>query len=1261
MKKIEDLVEKARCFPSLAHMYILELDRQLRAMGKGTITFSALDISKHCMVTARELGIDKLFSTKENSKGTNVIYEAESLVKEGKCSEAFSYAFSHAQGLQVNSLNILYANHATQQSEMRRYFLNKYLSAYGLRIDLERDGNTNFFQRLHYGRVFEKVNGPLVSVIMPSHNAEATIELAINSLLLQSWHNLQIIVVDDASTDSTLQKANALAKSDPRVEVISNSVNVGPYVSRNMGALHVQGKWLTVHDADDWAFPDRIAQQVKKLTDTQSEFCTGGMLRMNAKGQITRPSPAEVNNEDGYQRLCYVSLMVQTDIFRKVLGAWDSVWVGGDAEMIARLNSLGFKSTHLERPLMLCLDHPAGLTNHPELGLLAEDGRISKVRFDYQHAYEKWHQLEGPKKLSPFGASKGADLPESNRVPLADIRKLLENNDKKAELDLSINSALKLDSSGFAELAVIDEYKGRVDFSADTVNMPSRFGKKVAGIASIPSREVGLSQAMRSLENQIDEFHVYLNGYTGIPSWLATWPGVTIYTSQQFGVLGDSGKFFGFDRTEARWYFTCDDDIVYPPDYTFVLIDASVRYKSPVGVHGSLLKYPVRGYYEPKVRHVLHFKWKNKVDRRVPILGTGTMLLDRRLISCLPRFDFPNMADIWIAKLMAQMKMPMYAVARGDSWLKEADVPAQSIYAENMNERTDQRIIVEKEVRSIGELALPIKGANIKVMVAIKTFNRVDYLKKCVESLCRTVCDEIYDVVVVVADDGSSDGTHEYLSGLSIPFEFHLIRNQRTFVSGQFNSILRLGKSLDVDFYFIADDDLFFKKPGWMHGYIDAIRKSKFDHLCHFNLPHFKQICERTKDTFPPVRHTHKKYPLESYVGVQRAMGALFTLTPAVIQKVGFADEVNFFVRGGWHGDYSARCCRAGFNEQERFWDLHDSNDYLELQNTRQENYRSAIDWESEDFKRASTAEERKRRELVKGMPHRIFVDADTAIHGPLISVQDAKFSPLATVNDVFQKVYVINLDRRQDRMAAMHSRLTNWDIAYERFPAVDGSDLEVKKQYSRYCDSRPGFDANSHLFTNEFYFGGKTDAQRTAHIESCIKGPAIRSSGAMAYLLTYRNILRRCIEEGTERVLVLDDDCLFHNEFGRIFNDAYAELPASWRIFQLGTMQYNWNLTEKYSSKLYLPRGVLVASHAVGLHAETFPSLLEGITRMTLPFDIGPLQDTSRIFSESSFICLPNIIIQDQSESDINSSEVAKNEVSKKSNIYGWNLCDYK
>lgn len=392
-------------------------------MGQAPLTFSANGVAGATASTVKALGLSQLFAAQSDTPthaGGN-IYQAEMLAKEGKRSEAIAHAFSKAQGPEVNALNLFYANHASTNPKPRLYFLNKYLAIHGLQIQLEDSAEKGFFHQIKSAQTQAKVDGPLVTVIMPAHNAERTIELAVGSLLNQTWQNLQIIVVDDASTDGTLQKAKDLAKRDPRVEVLTSPVNVGPYVCRNLGVLHTRGQWLTVHDADDWAFPDRIEQQIQALTAANALACTGRMLRMNEQGQITRPIAGASATEVGYLRLCFVSLMVQTAYFRYELGAWDSVRVGGDAELIERLKVLGTPQKHLRRPLMLCLDHEASLTNHQAFGLSDKTGQTLPLRADYKQAFTVWHKALGPKKILAFEKARPFDAPKKNLIDQGSI------------------------------------------------------------------------------------------------------------------------------------------------------------------------------------------------------------------------------------------------------------------------------------------------------------------------------------------------------------------------------------------------------------------------------------------------------------------------------------------------------------------------------------------------------------------------------------------------------------------------------------------------------------------------------------------------------------------------------------------------------------------------------------------------------------------------------------------------------------------------
>jgi glycosyltransferase involved in cell wall biosynthesis len=107
-----------------------------------------------------------------------------------------------------------------------------------------------------------------VLVVMPIYNAEATLANAIESILNQSYKKIKLVLVDDFSTDGSLEIARKYAERDHRVAVVSNKKNYGAYYSRNMGLYkyrdHPWG-YFTTHDADDISYPDRISLMVEQF------------------------------------------------------------------------------------------------------------------------------------------------------------------------------------------------------------------------------------------------------------------------------------------------------------------------------------------------------------------------------------------------------------------------------------------------------------------------------------------------------------------------------------------------------------------------------------------------------------------------------------------------------------------------------------------------------------------------------------------------------------------------------------------------------------------------------------------------------------------------------------------------------------------------------------------------------------------------------------------------------------------------------------
>jgi glycosyltransferase involved in cell wall biosynthesis len=106
----------------------------------------------------------------------------------------------------------------------------------------------------------------LVSVIIPAHNDAATVERTISSVLNQTYPNLEVLVVDDGSTDETAFLVQRMADADPRIRLLQKA-NGGLVSARNYGIAHAGGEFIAPIDADDLWHPEKIKKQVTVMRD----------------------------------------------------------------------------------------------------------------------------------------------------------------------------------------------------------------------------------------------------------------------------------------------------------------------------------------------------------------------------------------------------------------------------------------------------------------------------------------------------------------------------------------------------------------------------------------------------------------------------------------------------------------------------------------------------------------------------------------------------------------------------------------------------------------------------------------------------------------------------------------------------------------------------------------------------------------------------------------------------------------------------------
>jgi teichuronic acid biosynthesis glycosyltransferase TuaG len=129
---------------------------------------------------------------------------------------------------------------------------------------------------------------PLVSIIMPCLNAKNTINEAIKSILSQDYINIELIVVDDGSTDGSIIIIERIQSNDARVKLFRNIGVHGVSFARNMGLDAASGKYICFLDSDDYLLPGSITVRVKKMEEKNVKIVYGSYLRLVPGGELLR-------------------------------------------------------------------------------------------------------------------------------------------------------------------------------------------------------------------------------------------------------------------------------------------------------------------------------------------------------------------------------------------------------------------------------------------------------------------------------------------------------------------------------------------------------------------------------------------------------------------------------------------------------------------------------------------------------------------------------------------------------------------------------------------------------------------------------------------------------------------------------------------------------------------------------------------------------------------------------------------------------------
>lgn len=333
-----------------------------------------------------------------------VLLAAHQSFLSGEHDLALNLAGRHLEAEHRHTLHILQANAATLSANRAGWAeaVSSYLRHFGMDPISAPDNALSLFEALEPVSTPDPVHdGPRISVIMPVRNAALSLEKAVRSILAQSWQNLELIAVDDNSEDDSWRILQALTEEDPRLKLHHLPVNAGPYVARNIALGVVTGDWITCHDADDWAHPQRLAKHMAAVQAEHTSPCVSltYMARMRLNGFFDTIVNANPFSPDGVTRLSSVSALYRADFLKEKLGYWDTVRVGADSEMIARAERVsGSEALTFPQIGMLCLSTEQGLTRHPVLGVRPK-GHLSEIRAAYKDCWSAAHSRRTPEKL----------------------------------------------------------------------------------------------------------------------------------------------------------------------------------------------------------------------------------------------------------------------------------------------------------------------------------------------------------------------------------------------------------------------------------------------------------------------------------------------------------------------------------------------------------------------------------------------------------------------------------------------------------------------------------------------------------------------------------------------------------------------------------------------------------------------------------------------------------------------------------------------
>lgn len=265
-------------------------------------------------------------------------------------------------------------------------------------------------------------NEPLVSVIIPTYNRKNTILASVNSVLNQTYKNIELIVVDDCSTDDTEKTVKSI--DDSRIKYIKLEKNSGACVARNKGIEISRGEFIAFNDSDDLWLPEKINSQLDFFYKNNAEISFCKMECRTPENNFIHNFPnIEFDKKISYKNLLkYNSASTQTifgktNCFKEII--FDSTMPRlQDWDEVLRL-SQKFRVFYQNKILVHTFFQKDSISTHPEKGVLAMEMLFEK---------HKDAILSDPEIVESFFKKKASFVCKTDKNPKEEMKIIFKYN-----------------------------------------------------------------------------------------------------------------------------------------------------------------------------------------------------------------------------------------------------------------------------------------------------------------------------------------------------------------------------------------------------------------------------------------------------------------------------------------------------------------------------------------------------------------------------------------------------------------------------------------------------------------------------------------------------------------------------------------------------------------------------------------------------------------------------------------------------------------